>query len=620
MFYSSFSQIWCLIPVFLLKTAIGTAIGEKLLNIADLSMNSSCTAESTRPSTDLFTFECENALSPQWININPWISNCSPSCYKEKYSLTFKKEYDICEICLSQPFFNDENKVKQVEFCFNGQQSMNVKLDMEKNIECYLPKLNYGKNVQTMTFIIGHRYKNRNTGLSSIVIYAYDNDTSENMTSADYFTDVSSTANGATCTAKSQLSENWNCRLALDFQSYLFFKNKQEWVADCTGSDCIGQYINITFEKYGKPTIYCLTNKQSSKMYIIKVMEKWTSGLIKLQDLKPNQKQQCFEYNEEFIETGLYLESREIQANKNIGFAQVQVFVKELFARDYTLAGTSTYAYKLPSYIHNKFKSFSFQLFKRNSSFSDDCGDIIISFYSNMDVVFKIFISNLLKSYIEIVTPNFIVKAMEVDKFFILCNETNDFWISMSNDTIQFGKGLLYNVNTILTTQFKVNRITEVSWKSKESSFKNSIKINDIDGRNVFIHNRESCSKVPSQYLTDRLVSTCVALPNKSTIIETINLNGIPINRHSIKTKPEIVLKFDKHLFNFIHVQVGYKNSYKEHDVMFCTLKIAAISNNNYHRFVFTCDQLNSTITNLYFMISTTATQLSSVEICHVNP
>ncbi|CAD5126422.1 DgyrCDS14556 [Dimorphilus gyrociliatus] len=216
-----------------------------------------------------------------------WLSNCRPNCPTNKLTITFKKEYDVVEICLFSPFGQKKHKAPTIEFILNGQESYTEESDLEERIE-YI---------------------------------------SEDISDLEYLTDIALLENGADCSATSQVTNLFRCQLALDLISGIQEAN-QEWSADCSGNNCIGQYINISFKIYGNPVRYCFMNRLWSIKYITKVKVKWTSGLEKFINLEKNTHQQCFEYSNGYIETGIHVEVVEIASSQNIGFSSVQVFIK----------------------------------------------------------------------------------------------------------------------------------------------------------------------------------------------------------------------------------------------------------------------------------------------------
>ncbi|CAD5126686.1 DgyrCDS14755 [Dimorphilus gyrociliatus] len=473
-------QLLCLLSFFLGDIKANG----KLINVADKLMGSKCFVNSVKPALKGLDFECDNVLSPNWINTNSWITNCNPSCLSEELTITFKTAYDVMEICISQPFISLANKVPDVEITWNDQQSYEIKLDPTALIQCFLPKLNYGKQIQNMTFITVHT------------------DKLENAKSAEFLTDISSIENGATCRAKTEYSNLWACHLALDFISSLLVAH-QEWSSRCNNGDCIGQFIDVTFKIYDTPVIFCLTNRQSYTQFITKASAKWSSGLIRTHDLGKVYTRFCYNYSSGFVETGVRVSVVEKKGTHSLGFGQLQVFVKNSAEKVYALQGTSDFVYNLPSYIHNNFKAFSFSLYGNNKTSGDNCGDIYITFSFNQTSVFKIFISNIVKSHIVIVDP-FAKVYDSIIQQYIKCNEWNDFWITTTNE---------------------INRISQLVWRNTNSSIDHNLKINDIDGRTIHLHIKENCTKKQHEYLNDKLISTCVALSKLSNVIYTSTLN-----------------------------------------------------------------------------------------------
>ncbi|CAD5126428.1 DgyrCDS14561 [Dimorphilus gyrociliatus] len=301
-----------------------------------------------------------------------------------------------------------------------------------------------------MSFIPKRSASTHNTGFSSIMIFAYE-DVAEGIVDSDFYTDIAAANNGATCLAKSVYSSKYLCKNAIDFVSGAF-GGYEEWVGNCQGTTCIGQYLKVTFKIFGIPIVYCFANRQTSNKYITKLKVKWSSGIEEYAALKTNKHQKCFKYSNMFIETELYVEVVEKYATQNIGLSLVQVFAKGLEKKEYVIQGTEFQQYTLPPYVQNSFNAISFSLFAHRSSVDNNCGDFLLAFSYNNRTTFQVFLSNLIESYIVMFSQETDLYDKDTIQEYIICDEWNHFWITASNDAIKLGKGLLYNKNTLITT------------------------------------------------------------------------------------------------------------------------------------------------------------------------
>lgn len=74
-----------------------------------------------------------------------------------------------------------------------------------------------------------------------------------------YLINVGAEENGATCTSSSTYG-NTSCSKAINYENS-FVDTDDEWAANCSLSDCINQFIKISFLQKIVPNIVCLTQR-----------------------------------------------------------------------------------------------------------------------------------------------------------------------------------------------------------------------------------------------------------------------------------------------------------------------------------------------------------------------
>ncbi|CAD5126521.1 DgyrCDS14630 [Dimorphilus gyrociliatus] len=87
----------------------------KLINIASKSNGAACTASSVH--TTPIDQKCEFAQEPFWINHNDWAATCSSNldCKSSWIKITFKKAYDVIQVCVVQRVVESSALLKKIE-------------------------------------------------------------------------------------------------------------------------------------------------------------------------------------------------------------------------------------------------------------------------------------------------------------------------------------------------------------------------------------------------------------------------------------------------------------------------------------------------------------------------
>ncbi|CAD5126253.1 DgyrCDS14418 [Dimorphilus gyrociliatus] len=491
-----------------------------------------------------------------------YLTECNGRCNNHKVNIVFQKVYDIVEYCISHAFMAISHKAKEVTVIYNtasnAKNQYKFNLDAtNKDVECFLARYTFGENVKSMTFIPVQTKVTADVGFSSIMIFAYEDGIREKVENSNYYTDIANVRTGATCTANSVYSSSYECQYALDFINGAF-QSLNEWAAKCTGQACIGKHMEVSFSVYGVPSIFCLANRLQ---FISKLKVKWSSGLMEIVELNLNIFQKCFKYSKNFIETKVYLEVVEISTTRNIGLSLVQVqhflFLKDIEDRHYDIHTKDHMQYTIPPYIQNNFQAMTFSVYGSQTA-SNVCGGIVFNFYRNNKKSFKMVLSNTVESYLEKLSPSVYFK----DKLqeYVTCGQWNDFWITTLDGTVKLGKGLIYNRNTRIIAPIVSHGPTDKFLiRNFQTSYHHLLRVNDLEGKVVRVTENGLCTEeYYTEYLYDKLYSTCFVLSKKSTVIESWRLGNLTFNSEDIN--PEITLYFDKDDKNQLMVNLFYEN------------------------------------------------------------
>lgn len=125
----------------------------------------------------------------------------------------------------------------------------------------------------------------------------------------------------------------------------------------------------------------------------------------------------------------------------------------------------------------NQFKYLSFSVFHKEGA-NQKCADIIFHFKKNNKIIFKVVITNSGKNAVEIMNPHKYHRNPQIE--IVKCNKWIDYWLVFTKDTITFGNGLIYNVNTRVTVNYPIGNLSPVLSYRDYSSYQNDMKINDL--------------------------------------------------------------------------------------------------------------------------------------------
>ncbi|CAD5126624.1 DgyrCDS14709 [Dimorphilus gyrociliatus] len=258
---------------------LGFADG-KLINIA----NAKDHAASCKASSEFYN--CENALDLVWQSTAEWGSNCLRLyCIDEWIEITFKRLYDIIDICLYQRTYPDVYLLAFMNMTLGSSNTINVHLNLYET--CVL-LTEIGKSVSKVKFqTLGSHEETRLAGFQSILIYAYDNETiNEDL----YYINIANSDRGATCNSSSGI----NCVEAINN-----FKTTY-WLTQCPQKEsndrCQGHFINVTFAFPAKPHIFCTANSADSAYDIKSLTVTWSSNYTQTIQLSHSSDRQCWNY------------------------------------------------------------------------------------------------------------------------------------------------------------------------------------------------------------------------------------------------------------------------------------------------------------------------------------
>ncbi|CAD5126386.1 DgyrCDS14525 [Dimorphilus gyrociliatus] len=235
--------------MYILKIKSVGSLGGKLVNIANVRHDASCSASSEFPKFDDFTFLCENALEERWQNDLNWVTTCAGhSCLDQWIEIKFKQEYDIIDMCLNQRVNENEKKLTMIEIKFDNR-SMIVNLYQYET--CILPLNGIGEGTYSLKIQPSQLTSQVvNIGFQSILVYAYDKESTVEDTT---YANVAFHSLGASCTAS-----RGQCLMAINQNVNKFWA--PQCYSDDDGDQCRGQFIQVTLAFPVKPDFFCVSN------------------------------------------------------------------------------------------------------------------------------------------------------------------------------------------------------------------------------------------------------------------------------------------------------------------------------------------------------------------------
>lgn len=153
----------------LLFSEISTA--EKLVNLAYSLRNATCSSNFGN-SSDI-RYKCENALEPEWHNINDWYPEClSGECSNKNINVYFNGVYDVDSICISQAMIAYDDRVTDIQVTFKNPQ--NYSINGTDTLSCFLLSFEDGINQSnfTITLLNGDKPTFQG-GFNSIMVLGY---------------------------------------------------------------------------------------------------------------------------------------------------------------------------------------------------------------------------------------------------------------------------------------------------------------------------------------------------------------------------------------------------------------------------------------------------------------
>lgn len=150
-------------------------LAEKLVNVADKSFNPTCTVSSFYTLSSKASFNCENALTPEWIDYQSWMS-ASNSDSNNHIKITFKQELMVHSFCLSAIIKSLANRATSVTVKDSNLNIEIYPLDVNTLTECFLPSKSVELSVKYLSFYPTNGHASFRTGLSSVMIFSYDSE------------------------------------------------------------------------------------------------------------------------------------------------------------------------------------------------------------------------------------------------------------------------------------------------------------------------------------------------------------------------------------------------------------------------------------------------------------
>lgn len=147
---------------------------QRMLNVIDKSFSSSCSSPTTHRNHRQYTFNCQNVYNTPWVDFLNWMFDCTSACKNQYITITIERVVDVTGFCLSQTFFVKTYKAKTAKVKDNHSNQQIVSLNVKLLTECFLPIENFGKSINSLSFLPIPENTGIPTGFSSIIIYSYD--------------------------------------------------------------------------------------------------------------------------------------------------------------------------------------------------------------------------------------------------------------------------------------------------------------------------------------------------------------------------------------------------------------------------------------------------------------
>ncbi|CAD5126595.1 DgyrCDS14683 [Dimorphilus gyrociliatus] len=586
----------------------------KLVNVCRQKFGATCQASSSHADLRDYTFICTNALEPHWINYRDWASQCVSNCNNQNIRITFASISDIAEICIDQRLHSPPHLVKEVKLDFSNGASFTVQLDQVNFQKCFLLPNATGENSQWITATTQKDFGSGQLGLGSIMAYVYKDLEGEEE---KHLTNIAGINKGSTCTASHSPS---TCTKALDYD---FAPNlKADWITSCVIVQCTNIIYKLFLKDGIAPKMLCIAPREYGENTILKTVKiEWSSGLIQMLIFPNSRLRQCFDYEGYSIESSINATIIDTysQAPYNLGFAYFQLYTIETPLKNFDIIGNLTLFYYIPSYLYKTFYGFTFGINAQNSLENS----ISISYWNKDKELFTIHIDhkngNDRDTILEIddSTAHKITTKI-ADDHLLAHNVWREFWITIKSNRLEFGRGIVYGKNRLLSSFYLSNPlcITRVGIKNKETTGKVLFGVYDLLGQMFKFPASIQCLSLNLVNLYDSKPTTCINLREDFHTIEKVFMNGIFKRKYD--KEAHAVLRYQNEDEKFI--KVYYIITEKDLKVSkVCPLKTIGKSLNNINKYWFDCNEKLETIHKITIKIILSE-KVDSLEICKIYP
>ncbi|CAD5126712.1 DgyrCDS14776 [Dimorphilus gyrociliatus] len=541
------------------RLIVGLKQDRKLINVASKVNGATCQASDEHTPLASFNYRCENVLEPEWVNIDDWAPSCPINACQQKWiDITFKKQYNIAEICFIQRIVSEEFQLTAIEINIDSySKTYHINIDTD----CILLEEGVGLNINIIKFKAkSWNPAAINIGYNTIFAYSYDEDITNTV--EDHLINIAGLELGATC-EQSNTHINYECTRAID---RVF---SHDWASNCGPNnrvgtqDCLNQYIMITFAFPVQPVQYCYSNRFNYPHFVKKMEIEWSSGFIDtLDNLPEDNYYHCFNYTHRpTIEYSVKAIIKEMYTTIDIGFKFFKVFAKKMDGNIYNIQFINDVVYQLPPHLHSYAKSVKFKVKGNSMGNSKDCSSLVISFKNETTKQVELRLDTVLNN-IESSSVHVAGEMFEFGSYSSLvnCNKWNHFWLSWSNNEIQFGSGRAYGQNILIRIPSSTPLdIRQILLKNSMEDISNLVQISDkglytlylkmaknlqtekrfAEGRNLHSKN---CAIEKDYDISDGLLNTCIAIKSQRTTFNYKLMN----RKQALLNTSNLVLAFKK--------------------------------------------------------------------------
>ncbi|CAD5126919.1 DgyrCDS14933 [Dimorphilus gyrociliatus] len=590
----------------------------KKINVCRIKNGGTCSASSVLANLRDYTYKCENALEPQWINHRDWASDCleENTCSLAYLLINFKQKYDIAEICIEQRLALVSFLTRKVRIEYSNGRNTTHTLDSNQYQKCYLLPGETGKQNNWIKVLTLEGYGTTKRGLGSVIVYAFNGDDT-NSNDEIHYTNI---AEFSSCSAP--YSGNMNCQRALNYDSNENLLGG--WITSCARGNCFGLTYELTFPFTVQPKITCVAGREFGSYTIpLEIKAKWSSNFIQFFTFSFSRLRQCFEYTKDFFETGVTLnitKYHEPARADNVGLAYVNVYIIDTPQKFFFIESTDEVIYHFSTQFLSPMQLFSFGVKVKGNG---NCHSFIINLM-NKDGESKVKITLDVESITVLIngTLSHIGNQTNNDHL-LLCNTWKDFWISLIGNDLQIGKGQVYNNNLLYSTKVAKDKgyVTKLEVNNGETSTVSIFRVNSYNknyGLKINAIYPLGCSTPLLENLHDFNTSTCFLVKESPYIFEAIRNDGnsFGILKNLIKITLKFISSDDK---KSIAIYLSLAEIGKQVSNSCPLSSMDQLNEENLWEYEFDCGYNKAIIERIVIIITADFISNSLVELCEVN-